>query len=344
MPVEQACLNRFADNGSLPLLTMKNIVLLTVLLLMPAQGALAFGTANLLGQNAEHERITRRALGCGVNGGPGANTCFRAKALNDLAGQTGTWGAVGAPDNPVNGRTNDPKSHCDDGDFLAVANYPQSAKSAQAALQQCRNWMSTNINNAVNDAAPLVKNHALVDKEIPTFFDCTFNYVKGRAYCNVLEGFGAALHAAQDFYSHSNWVDQPSSSNPISITNPPGLAKTGRSAWLDLRQASPAFPKGLISGCFKGTLPNGTSGCPNQVSHYVLNKDKGIIDPAIGAGSTPRGMVAGNFSRAVVAAIDETRDKWTLLQERLIQRYGARDGGLMICALVNGKDYGNVCR
>lgn len=327
---------------------MKNVILLSalilILILIPTQGALAFGTVNLLGQNAEHERITRRALGCNLPGGPGATTCFKDKTLQDLAGRAGTWGAVGAPDNPTNGRTNDPKSHCDDGDFLSVPNYPQTAQQAQAALQECRNWMIANINKAVEDAQPLVKNHSLVDKEIPTVFNCTFNYKAGRAYCNVLEAFGAALHAAQDFYSHSNWVDQPKPNNPISIINPPGLAQAGRSSWLDLRNPSPPFPQGLITGCFKGLPPDGTSGCPNRVTHYALNKDKGTIDPAIGAGSTPRGMFGGNFSRAVEAATADTRDKWALLQEKLVARYGAGDGGLMICALVSGPDYKSACR
>jgi hypothetical protein len=323
---------------------MKNVILLLALILTPTQGVLAFGTINLLGQNAEHERITRNALGCNLPAGPDANTCFKDKALQDLAGRTGTWGAVGAPDNPTNGRTSDPKSHCDDGDFLSVPNYPQTSQKAQSALQECRNWMITNINKAVEDAQPLVANNRLVDKEIPTVFNCTFNYVRGRAYCNVLESFGATLHAAQDFYSHSNWVDRSNPNNSISITNPPGLAQTGRSSWLDLRNPSPPFPQGLITGCFKGLPPNGVSGCPNRVTHYDLNKDKGTIDPAIGVGSTPRGMFTGNFSSAVGAAIADTRDKWTLLQEKLVVRYGARDGNLMICALVNGPNYNSACR
>jgi hypothetical protein len=325
---------------------VKNLIcLLALLSFIPAQRAIAFGTVNLLGQNAEHERITRHALGCRLQGGPDANACFKDKALQDLAGRTGTWGAVGAPDNPTNGRTSDPKSHCDDGDFLAVSNYPQSAQQAQVALQSCRNWMIINIDKAVDDASALVQNHRLVDKEIPTVFNCTFNYTRGRAYCNVLEDFGAALHASQDFYSHSNWVDQPNPSLPISITNPPGLAQSAPSSWLNLRNPSPAFPQGLMTGCFKGRLPDGVSECPNRVTHFVLNKDKGVIDPAIGIGSTQRSIAnPGNFSRAISAAIEDTRDKWSFLQEKLIAKYGVRDGGLMICALVNGPDYKSSCR
>ena len=44
-------------------------------------------------------------------------------------------------------------------------------------------------------------------------------------------------------------------------------------------------------------------------------------------------MVNDNFRHAVEAAIDDTRDKWAMLRERLVARYGQQDGNLMICAL-----------
>ena len=187
------------------------------LLLLSATGALAFGTINSFGQNAEHERITRHALGCGQPGGPAPDLCFKNKALNDFAGRANSWGAVGAPDNPLNGRISDPKSHCDDGDYHNTPGYPRSAAVAQNAIEQCRQLILTSIAAAVRDAAHLVRDHALVGAEIPTFVTCTFTYTKGRAYCNVLENFGAALHASQDFYSHSNWSDQQDSSKPLSV-------------------------------------------------------------------------------------------------------------------------------
>jgi len=73
--------------------------------------------------------------------------------------------------------------------------------------------------------------------------------------------------------------------------------------------------------------------CAVRVKHAVLNKDTGAIDPAIGAGTTPRGKTDGNFRRAVEAAIADSRDKWALLRERLRARYGARDGARMACAI-----------
>ena len=91
-------------------------------------------------------------------------------------------------------------------------------------------------------------------------------------------------------------------------------------------------------------MPDGTSGCTGRVTHYDLNKDKGTIDPQIGAGTTPRGMVDGNFRRAVEAAIDDSRDKWDELRAALVAKYGSHDGRLMICALTNEADYAANCK
>ena len=65
---------------------------LAAVVCLTAWSAQAFGTANLLGQNAEHEKITRLAL---------AGQGFERKSLDELAGKGGTFGAVGAPDNPA---------------------------------------------------------------------------------------------------------------------------------------------------------------------------------------------------------------------------------------------------
>ena len=161
---------------------------------------------------------------------------------------------------------------------------------------------------------------------------CSYNGKPGRAKCNVLEHFGLALHASQDFYSHSNWVDAAGGNT---VANPPGLGMSGRAPWLDIRGDHP-FPEGLMTGCYKSSSVAdvaGTGGCIGRVTHVALNKDKGVIDPQIGAGKTPRGQTGGNFKRAVEAATDDTGDKWKLLQERIIARYGTKDGNLIICAI-----------
>ena len=66
------------------------------LLLAAAPAAQAFGTINGLGQNAEHEKITRLALRCG--GSLSDRDCFGPRTLDVLAGKRGTFGMVGGPD------------------------------------------------------------------------------------------------------------------------------------------------------------------------------------------------------------------------------------------------------
>lgn len=301
-----------------------------------ADDAFPFGTINGLGQKQEHERITRRALACAATR-PVAD-CFEPDSIDNLAGKAGTFGAVGAPDNPTRGLLINSAAHCDNGDFLPIPGYANTRAAATLALVGCRRWMDTHMNAAVTEAAAMLLPDGTVDdSQMPTFFSCTFTGVRGRAKCNVLEEFGLVLHASQDFYAHTNWTDVANPRLPISQANPPGLGASVPAPWLDLRVPSPALPTALISGCFV-MLPEAVfcnSGPGGRVKHHFLNKDKGTIDPSITVGTTPRGEVMGNFGRSVEVAIADTRDKWLILKERLIARYGVRDGSTMICALTH---------
>ncbi|WP_454713539.1 hypothetical protein [Caulobacter segnis] len=178
-----------------------------------APQALAFGTIKKFGQNAEHERITRQGL---------ANLGFGDGTLSQLAGTDGTFGAVGAPDDPTGDLMDDKAAHCDGGDYFNKPGYAQSQAAAQAQLTACRAWVMAKIDEAVTDADGLVKSDLSLDST-STFGGCAFNGMKGRAKCNVLEDMGLAFHAAQDFYSHSNWVDavrpMPSIGNPAGLNN-----------------------------------------------------------------------------------------------------------------------------
>lgn len=310
------------------------ILLFAAILAVLVQPAQAFGTTRSFGQNAEHERITRHALACSQPGAPAA--CFQPFSIDQLAGRNGTYGAVGASDNPVRGLITAAYAHCDDADYLSVPGYPQGQARAQANLTACREWIQTNMTAAVADSAAMLRNGQIDDAQIPTIVSCTFTGMKGRAKCNALEDFGLALHAAHDFYAHGNWTDQ-AGPEPITIDNVPGLNNRGNAPWLDLRRTVP-FPQGLMTGCFSMGVPpdpDGRRGCPYRATHYYLNKDTGQIDPVLANGTTPRGEIDANFAHAVEAAIDETRDKWAYFQEQLISRYSAHDGNLMICALTH---------
>jgi hypothetical protein len=302
-------------------------------LLLGARPALAFGTIRGLGQNAEHERITRHALGCGLTGG--GNDCFEDKSLQELAGGDNDFGAVGIPDRGQLVTAN--KAHCDSGDYLDIPDYPHAKADAQAALENCRAWMVEKLDDAVDDAGDLVDasgNLRADQLRIPCLF---VGQIKGRAKCNVIEDLGILLHASEDFYSHTNWVDVADSTQPIGPENPPGLGKTGRAAWIDLRHDNP-FPDGLISGCFenvpeKSHCNYGPGKDLHRVKHAVVNKDEGTIDPLVGAGTTARGSHDDNFAHAIAAAIDDTTDKWLTFRQRLTQKYGAKTGALMACAI-----------
>ncbi|MEI9885466.1 MAG: hypothetical protein WDN08_03040 [Rhizomicrobium sp.] len=311
------------------------------LMSVAAAPALSFGTVRGVGQNAEHERITRHALACGLTGG--GNDCLESKTLQELAGGDHDFGAIGIPDRGEFITKN--RAHCDSGDYLDVPGYPRDAATAQGALAACRAWMREKFDEAVADAARLVDAAgALRPDQLKT--PCLFvGQIKGKAKCNVIEDLGIVLHASQDFYSHSNWVDVADASEPIGPENPPGLGKTGRAAYIDLRHDNP-FPPGLITGCFD--KPPEKSHCnygdAHRVKHAVVNKDTGTIDPLIGAGTTARGSHDDNFAHAVEAAIDDTRDKWLAFRQKLTETYGSKTGALMACAIAHDDPLGACVR
>lgn len=299
-----------------------------------------FGTVRGGGQDAEHGRITRHALGCEAN--PRVDDCFENDTLDSLAGSPGTFGAVGAPDRGRGMLTS--FAHCSGGDYLDVQGYPRSRAEAEATLSACRDYMTENLSHAVQDAADLLDDDgAIRSSQIPGFFSCTYaGSQHGRAKCNILAHLGRILHASQDFYSHSNWVDIANPTRSIGADNPPGLGNRGRADWLDLRNTDPTFPAGLISGCFDNASFLGEQrGClydeasAHRVRHLNLNKDTGPIDPDIGVGSTERGAIADNFEQAVIAAIDDTRDKWVAFRERLVETYGRTRAQRMTCAITH---------
>lgn len=280
--------------------------------------ATAFGTINGMGQSAEHEKITRAAM-----------ADLEPATLDELAGKRGTFGAVGAPDNPATGQLFMPSMHCDNGDFLIGGRYRRQQEDGWQALTACRQMIVINLRAAVLVAGPLAN-----PTPENTALDCVYTGAGANlsAKCEVLESLGAAFHTTQDFYSHSNWTDK-AAPGAVSIDNPPGLGRTGRAPWLDPRRESP-FPSGLITGCYEPT------GCGGRITHDTLNKDKGTIGPSgpVGPGRTPRGMINGNFERAAAAAIEDTRDKWAFVQAAILTEYGEEKGRRILC-VIRSDDY-----
>jgi hypothetical protein len=306
-----------------------------------ATAAAGFGTIVGAGQNAEHERITRHGLSCQYpdTRNAVAGACFEAKSMQELAGGHHDFGAVGAPDRGT--LVFQSKAHCDNGDYMNVPGYPNTQQKARDTLLECRAWMQKNMDEAVNDAGAMLDSKgALIPKQVET--GCTFvGGFKGRAKCNVLEDMGYMLHAAQDFYSHSNWADGADPAKSSSVENPPGLGHHEPAPFIALRVKDAPFPEGLMTGCF--TSKPESAFCHKHVKHAYLNKDEGKIDdgstpggtlniPA-GAGTTDRGKIGFNFRNAVDDAVADTRDKWSVLQDGLRAKYGPDKALKMICAL-----------
>ncbi|MGK5729130.1 CinY protein [Streptomyces sp. URMC 124] len=307
-----------------------------MLMTVQAPPARAFGTVNTLGQHAEHERITRAALAC-PPGTPSDGSCFEPRSLDQMAGHSGTFGAVGAPDTD---EIVSPAAHCDNADYLAQSGYARTRDQATKELLACVARLQTRFAEGVTAAgSTLDADGSVASRETDLAKDCTFTLgVPGRNKCEAFEGLGRALHGVQDFYSHSNWTDKADPGRPTGKDNPPGLNLPAPSplfalAGGQLPQHS-AVPAELTTGCYS-LVP---LGCSGRVQHGDLNKDKGLIDAATGATSAPgtaRGKTGGNFDRAVQGAVADTRRQWADFRSALVTRYGKERGERVACVLTH---------
>ena len=336
---------------------------------IPISVVSAFGTVNdpnILGQNNEHEMITRLAFQCAPRT-KSDGFCFEEHSLKQLAGYhfnyngfpiagAGFNGAVGAPDT-FDPAPEGPEAHCDNADFIDIPGYPRTREEATQALQECVDHLRRRFLQAQKAAEQLLDDRKRIRQDMVDFDgilrgNCYFAFpgfqlhdLWGRAKCHTIEGLGRALHGVQDFYAHSNWVDRTDESElPIGALNPPGLERNDTAPFLDLRRrgAIPPeeVPKNLSTGCF--VVPDETPGsrtCQERVTHHTLCKDRGIIhlDGSFGdvGEEQPRSeRYRDNFERAVALAVRDSRNVWAALQDELRGHYGQASGDLMICALV----------
>ncbi|MEO0328071.1 MAG: hypothetical protein AAF217_05675 [Pseudomonadota bacterium] len=289
----------------------------------------AFGTINFLGQNSEHEKITRIAL---------KELGFSPETLTLIAGKGPTIGAVAFIDLPGSSLIPIPAAHCDNGDYLDIPGYPGDRKRAQKALNDCRKFIFSQFKSAVSSAAAFIDSKGQIDPaSVPTEVKCSFSALENRAKCKVLTAIGLVFHASQDFYSHTNWTDVPAN-RAIDASNPPGLGNNAPAPFIDPSKNS-AFPDGLISGCFFGVPEELYCAALNgqqRVRHLDLSKDFGSINvqtEVIGIGTSNRGKVNWNFQRAVLAAIEDTRSKWNYYETTILENYGKEHGSKIICTL-----------
>lgn len=298
-----------------------------MVVLLSAGQASSFGTVRgLLGQAAEHEAITREGL----------KRYFDKETLNEIAGGRFQFGAVGAADRPLGPLADYKPAHCDGGDYLDIPGYPQTKADAQKALEACKAYIIEHILAAVDDAGDLVSADGTVNmgEDVPKV-GCFFNQKRGKGKCNVLDHLGLAFHAAQDFYSHTNWMDK-AKPGPISVLNPPGLGNTEISEWFNPRYPYAEFPNGLISGCYDGHPEENYctyDGGKIRVRHMVLNKD---------TKDAPRGKVDGNYAKAMAMAALDTTSKWNWFTQKVKQKYPGVRGERIVCVV--HKDDLKKCR
>ena len=322
----------------------------------------AFGSVDisLLGQKAVHEKITR-SLGCAADS-PVVN-CLQPLSLDVLAGRSGTFGAVGEPDNPLDGLPNPSARHCDNIDY-GYTSY-QSIEEAQVSFDNCLEWFQSYMDFSVTSAAQLLKADGTIDPAATNLVNsfgstsnsCSFpdpkkgNTSNDSAKCNVLNGLGRALHAYEDVWSHSNWGDQADPSKPIDLTNPTGLGNVDQPSFMSYPGPRVGtIPEGLISGCDDSISKSdcmksasGSNGADQfRTGHSVLNKDNGDVTPtscSASNSSTVRGKVVvdgvTNFQRAVTGACGAAKRAWSDLQNALIAKYGTVAASSMIRAITH---------
>ena len=284
-------------------------------LTLAVQPARAFTPFPVAGGGSEHRRISDAALACRwADPAP----CWSQGALDRLEV------ALRRPDMTL--ATFEAAAHCDSGDLAPDGTSPGGR--GPTALEACRSWIRTHIGLALAAADGLVDARGLPLQDAR---DCAWRSLRARTpLCEVDFHLGRALHAAQDFYSHTNWVDRPDPGRRLSRRNPPGLDGEGPIDWLAPGVEGPP-PPGLMSGCFV-FFPEPLF-CHGRTRHRDLSKDSraGPQTPPVGA--TPRGAVEGNFPRAIDAATGETIRIWTDFHARLIATYGETRGQSMSCRL-----------
>lgn len=294
--------------------TTRGWIIVGALALLAAGPSWAFGTIHGLGQDAEHERITRQGL---------AGYGIEPRTMDEIAGRRGSFGAVGAPDRPDRGMMSYSEVHCDNGDWLDLPGYPQPREEARGRLEACHHIAFVGMEQAVEIAGALVDDSgdlAIDMRKASISKGCRYVGKPGRTKCNVLEMLGLSFHASQDFYSHSNWLD-PLRRPGLRLDDPPGMGQASPIDWLDMDQPDLPVPDGLITGCYEG-FPE-TRHCEGRVKHATLNKD--------GKGS-PRGR-DGIQAFAMEVAAQDTRARWTWFERRVLNDYGSERGARILCVI-----------
>jgi hypothetical protein len=272
-------------------------------LMVPASAG-AFGTINGMGQHAEHEKITK-VLSCGAE--DSVTPCFESASMAMLAGSDGTVGGVGLPDR-VTEIIGHGSAHCDDADYLPGRPYQRSdAARAVKAINDCVDLFGRHMEEAVNAAGGLANGREIIYSQADATDACPWDLSgsagveigSASAKCKVVDGLGRALHAAEDFWSHTNWGDRANPDEPTivgeganvkedeksdgsqasgpakvyNVSNPPGLERTEVVPFL--RYPIPRDQLPTEAEMLAGTAP--ISGCDDSADE-IANKGWKIVN------------------------------------------------------------------
>lgn len=309
--------------------------------------------------HGEHEKVTRAGLAC-KEGQKSDGSCFEPASMTQLAGRRGLFGGVGRPDLPAalawpnETEINNPDAHCDEADYISPEDnggktYPRTRQQASEQLVRCLSHLRGRFHGAAESAVALFEPNTATISRPQARTGCNDFASPGRqrtAKCRFIDLFGRVLHGTEDFYSHSNWADQPHPDKPVSAANPPGLKREDVFPLMNFRLPLAPWqdvPEKLATGCFPSDECNAQG---RTIRHdEELSKDRAIIDPVTGKvtldNPTPRGAILDNEQRAVDGAIKEIRRQWAEMRAELKARYGDERGEAVICVMTHDTPVGN---
>jgi len=366
--IEVPTMTKRLTPASIVVLVVTAMIAALVIVGRESKPADAFGTVKIVGtsQRVVHEPITR-TLACNVD--DPVEHCFESISIAMLAGKSGTFGAVGEPDNPLDGNPNPAARHCDDIDHGYGSWHTE--EEAQVEFDKCLTAYQKYMEFAVDSAAKLVNTDGSIDAaqtDLINFWGSTYNACKFpdpqkgnfgdySAKCDVLNGLGRALHIYEDIWSHSNWGDFAAGNMEIGIKNPVGLGNTQQPGFMSFPGPSTfPLPENFLSGC-DDSLPLNSCGrlvtdpdsillypynqkIEQRTSHSMLNKDNGTVSAKDCSATDPltdRGKITvdskTNFQRAITGACGAARRAWSDLQNALVVKYGQPKAAKMIRAI-----------
>ncbi|NUT51792.1 MAG: hypothetical protein HOV94_31545 [Saccharothrix sp.] len=245
------------------------------------------------------------------------------------------------------------KAHCDNADHVRRENnggkaYPKDKDWRDLQIYNCAKYALDHYIKALELASGLADVKG-VPVSTPMDGNCRFDQRPGRLKCDVIEHFGRAMHAIEDFHAHSNWTDHSDpAQREITLTNPYGLAKAERfPVWTILsdhaRQGGRNFtkevvanllPHDLLTGCFADKVEgdHDPQDCTDRVTHATLSKDEA---------DSPRSGIRvdgkTNRDRAVEAASTEVAAQVAAFVADLENRYSPVRAKGIVTALFQDK-------